>query len=515
MAKGKGDSNPQLHNSLKLIAKTSIIVLFGLILSKIFSYAYRVVIARYYGPQEYGLFSLALTIIALLTAVSSLGLNDGLLRFIALYRGKKEFSSLNFIFKFSWYLSLFAGIVVGIVLWGLSDFISLNFFHNWALSVYLKILSLAIPAANIAAVYMATLRAYEKIGFYSFVQNILSNVSKFILLIVFILFGFGSEGIIWSYLLSIFIVLLTAYLICRYKIPELFINIKTSSLDKKNLKNSILSYSWPILFIGLIGNLLYWVDSLVIGYFKTATDVGFYNAAVPIAALFAIASEVFMQLFFPLITKEHSKNNTSLILETSKQVEKWIFIINLPLLMIILLYPGVIINILFGKEYLVAETALRILAVGGFFLSLSVISTHLLSMIGKSKLMLINTFIFVVLNFLLNGLLVPRFGINGAALATAICILLSGGVFIFLAKKYTGVLPFRRKMFRILLISIISVTTLLIINNYLEINLWTLIFSGALFVAVYTLLIFLTGCLDKNDWMILQSIREKIFSRKN
>ena len=134
--------------------------------------------------------------------------------------------------------------------------------------------------------------------------------------------------------------------------------------------------------------------------------VGIYNAAIPIASLMTIASGLFARLFLPMITKEFSNKNLDIVKELSKQTQKWILIINMPALVLILLFPGAFINLLFGSEYLAAENALRFLAVAYFFVSMSLTSNSIITMAGKSKTTLINILFVTLLNFFLDILVI-------------------------------------------------------------------------------------------------------------
>jgi len=82
------DKNSDLNSSLKLLAKTAFLVFVGLAFSKLFAYAYRIIIARSFGPETYGMFTLALMIIGWFTVLATVGLTQGVSRYIALYRGK-------------------------------------------------------------------------------------------------------------------------------------------------------------------------------------------------------------------------------------------------------------------------------------------------------------------------------------------------------------------------------------------------------------------------------------------
>ena len=83
------DGKTELDKNLTLIAKSSIIVLIGVFLSKIFTYGHRIIMARYFGPETYGILSLALAITTIFATFATFGLKDGLVRFVPFYRGKK------------------------------------------------------------------------------------------------------------------------------------------------------------------------------------------------------------------------------------------------------------------------------------------------------------------------------------------------------------------------------------------------------------------------------------------
>jgi len=505
------DNKQNLDNSLKLMVKSSFFVFIALILSKILAYSYRILVARSFGPEVYGLFTLAVMISGWFIVFSSLGLNQGLLRYISLYRGKKEINKIRFIFKISSKIVLFSTLLSAIILFFLAQFISINLFHNPGLIIFLKLFSIIIPLFAFSNIFLSILRAYEKITWYSFILNILYNSLKLIILLILIFLGIKTNAVIFSYLLGILIMLIVSYLVCKYKISEIFGKDNLPKEIRKNIAKEFFSYSWPVLFFGFFGGILPWIDSFVIGYFKGASDVGFYNAAIPLVFLLGISQELFVPLFFPLITREYAKKNFKLVKELTKQIGKWIFLLNLPLLIMIILFPGALINIFFGSEYLFAANALRILVIGAFFANITVLSVNLISMVGKTKVILINTLITCVFNTILNIFLVPKYGIDGAAFSTTISWIFFGIIFVFQANHYTSIIPLRRKMLRILIISFIPTFLLIFTKQFIRINLISIILLGVFFYLSYFLLIFLTKCLDKNDFIVLKSIWKKIF----
>ncbi len=500
----------EINYSLKLLAKTSFIVLISLLFSKLFMYIYRIIIARYFGPEVYGLFSIGLMILGIFVAVSSLGLAEGLLRFIPIYRGRKEQQKISHLLRFSLIISLISGILAAVILFFSANFISISFFHNSGLILYLKIFSFLIPITLFSNIFLQILRTHEEIKWYSFIQNILQNITKLVFLILFIFIGLKSGAVALSYFLGILSLLVFSYIICRNKFPNLLLKTNLKEAKRTEMVYGLFSYSWPLILLGIIGNIFNWTDSFMLGYFQSARDVGFYNAAIPIVTFLIISQEVFMQLFFPLINREYGKKNFILIRELSKQVAKWIFIVNLPLFFMFMLFPGVIINLLFGNQYLAAENVVRFLAVSTLFYSICSIPSSLLYMIGKSKLIFTNTLILSIVNFILNLILIPPYGVNGAAFATMLSSLILCSLLVIQANKYLSVLPIKRKMLQILLVSLIPVTLLLLAKPLIPITLFALILTGLAFFLVYFALIYFTKCLDENDLLILKSVTNKL-----
>ena len=516
MAENK-DKN--LDKSLRLLVKTSFVVFVGVVLSKILGYTYRIIIARYYGPEVYGLFSLALVISGWFIAISALGLGEGLLRFIPIYRGRKEYKKITYLFKISLIIISITSILSGVLLFLLSDFIAVSFFHDASLAIYLKIFSLIVPISVITSPFLTAIRAHEEIRLYSFIYNIAQNFAKVLILFILVFFGI-SNAVPLSYLAGLTVMLVASYAVCKYKIPHLFIKSNIKHDDKKILKREIMSYSIPILLFGIISIIFYWIDSFSLGYYKGVLEVGLYNAAVPLAVLLGVTPELFMQLFFPMITREYARKNIRLIEQLSKQVAKWILLVNLPIFAIMIVFPGALLNFFFGSAYLGAENALRILSIGALISSVFIVSSQLVSMLGKSKLILINIIIASIVNLLLNSWLVPMqsigfidnsSGLTGAALATLASVILFNALFMAQSYKYLSIIPLKKKMVNLFLIAIVPTALLFYLRTiYASNDIIVLAALFLIFIAVYAFLIWISKSLDENDSFVLKGIWNRL-----
>lgn len=516
----KNNQESSLDKNLKIIAKSSIIMFVGVFLSKIFIYLYRILIARNFGPEGYGIFSLAIIIIAWFTVVSALGINEGLLRYFSYYRGKNKIEYSRHLFKYSVIILTITSIIAGLLLYFSAEYISINFFKNLELILFLKFFSIVIPLTVISYPFLVALKSYNFFKEYSLVFNIIQNILKLILIIVFLYFGLQLNAVILSYLFSIVGFFIFSIYFARKLIPDLFQSVKIDLATRKKLNKDLVFYSLPLLFAGIVNNILFWADSFLIGYFKGVSEVGIYSASMSLAQLLLIAAVVFMDLFLPIINLEYGKKNYKVINQLSKQVAKWIFLINIPVFTLIILFPGTLLNLLFGPEFLAGEMSLRILSIGFLFFSVSIISRQLILMSGKSKTFFVDTLVAVIVNIILNIIFIPmdnilfidnELGINGAAFATSFSIIFLSLLFFIQGKSSTKSLPLKRKMITIFIISIFSIIVMSFFKSIIPINLFTVILLSGLFILIYVIMNLLTKSLDENDWLIINSIKRRIF----
>jgi len=473
----KETEQKELDKHLKLMAKSSVLVFLGAIFSKLFTYLYRTIIARHFGPEIYGLFSLGLMISILVMAIASLGLLDGTVRFVSFYRGKGDKKRIKYLLKITSAFLLATSFISAILMYFFSGWIAINFFNNPGLAIFIKIFGILTPFTIFFYFFLSIIQAYEKITTYTIILDFLENIFKVFFLVFLIFIGLNTNAVIFSYALGLIAVCLIAFFYIKYNISEIFNAPNLEKNDKKDLEKQLFSYSWPLIFSVMITGILAYIDSFIIGSFMKngAYMVGIYNAAIPIASLMTIASGLFARLFLPMITKEFSNKNLDIVKELSKQTQKWILIINMPALVLILLFPGAFINLLFGSEYLAAENALRFLAVAYFFVSMSLTSNSIITMAGKSKTTLINILFVTLLNFVLDIFLIDKYGINGVAFATMICNIILFLLLTFEANYFSSIIPLRRKMLGVIFSVIPPTLALLYVRKFLVSNPWIII----------------------------------------
>lgn len=498
---------------INTLAKGAVIAFIGLFLSKILGYIYRLVIART-GAEDYGLISIALGIISISVLFPIFGLDSGVLRYVAYFKGKRENRNAYNVLRISLLISFVFSWIVSGLLFLLSDDISILIFHNPKLTLVLRLFSLTIPFYALDRIGLAALRSINKVQYEVYSKVLFHNITKIILTLLFVYLGFGLFGLSFAFLISVIGMGLLSFYFLYKKFPRLYQN----SLSLKDFRaipllREIYHYSWPLLFFSYCYVIFSWTDTLMIGHFLNASQAGIYNVALPTAAFLVVVPVALRNLFMPIITASYAKKEYKQIRPVYDSVVRWTFLVNLPVLLFTLLFSKQIITILFGAEYTSGFLCLLILSIGYFSLSLLDVSMSVLNMIKKSILNFYNGIAMIILNVILNALLIPRYGIVGGALATTISLITLGVLCAIEGWYYTKLLPIQVYFVKLIILSTTSVVFIWGVNQIISlVDFVDLLFFAFYFVGFYIALILFTRSLKIEDLDLIKSVFVKLKS---
>jgi len=249
----------------------------------------------------------------------------------------------------------------------------------------------------------------------------------------------------------------------------------------------------------------------MIGYFKTASDVGLYNAALPLAQLFYLFPYALFFLFLPVLSNLYAQNKKEIFKPLYKTLTKWVFLLNMIILSFFILFPKQIINTLFGQEYLSstilagkeilpAPVSLIILSFGLFCGYLMYGSSTFFLVIKRTKLLLFNASLIALINLILNYFLIPPYGIVGAAIATSTSFFAMGLLLMIEIRIILKIWPFKKSYLRISFSALLSLILTYLFSRLIYFNkdIYNLIVLGVLFLVFYFFTI-----------LILTAIQEK------
>jgi O-antigen/teichoic acid export membrane protein len=437
--------NPQIREEhfadLPKIMKGASVNLFGTVIGKALYLLYAVFLARVLGAHDLGIYFLGLGIVFFLGVVGNLGLNSATVRYTALYNARNDLQRLKGITIAAPSLSLLIGAALTMIVFFFADVAAARIFHKPELGNILKILSLSLPFECSMRVLLATTQGLKLMTYTAFTENVLWVGARFGFTLILVLgFDMGVKGTAWAYILSSVVCAGAAFYFATRHIP-LFSKAVSSIFEYKE----IMKFSIPMAFSETVYNLMAQADVLMLGFFATAANIGIYSVALRIVVMAQIVFNIFMPVFNPFISELYDRKKLDRLAALLKAITRWNVIASFPIFMSILCFPALFLGI-FGEGFLEASSCLVILAVARIFTAPSILPNSMLSMAGRPDLQLVNNAGMLVLTIILNFILIPAYGITGAAAATGTCLVVVSAVRIIEVYRLMGIHPFTRDL---------------------------------------------------------------------
>ncbi len=495
-----------LDGYLRKIAKGAGTVFIGTGIGLFFAYLGMMTVARLLGPADFGLISLASTVAIIASTIVLVGIPGGVVRFVALYNGKNDPGRVKGVIVSAMGIVLPLGIIAGILLFLFADLIAVRAFNEPNLTPILKIFSLTVPFYSLFSIFVHAIGGFQEMKYVVYVRDVFQNGVRLILLIILLLLGYGVYGAVFAYTFAI----IATPFVALYYLNKIF-PVFSKKISSISMKRELFSFSWPLMFAGILGLVMGWIDTLMIGYFLTAADVGIYRASLSTAALLMIVPSSLGAIYFPVITEFYSRGERRNLENTNYAVTKWSLMSVLPLVLLMMLFSKQVLYILYGAEFMAGAMVLSILSVGNLIISIFGPTNQLISVIGRTKLIMINTSVGAVLNVILNFLLIPIYGINGAAIATGFSLLVVSALAFIQVHAITGIQPMKLNYVKIFFAAIISAVFVYALTRafFESIPITVLVLMFLLYMGIYFILLLIMRTFEKEDVVIMKAIEAK------
>ena len=498
-----------ISSSLREITKGSAIILVGTAVALGLGFFSNIFLVRILSQEQRGLFSLGRVILEFVKIFTFLGLTAGIPRYIGFYKNDNKIKG---VMTTGMIISLIMSIFLGIILFLFSNSIAM-FFNEPNLSILLKYLSVSLPFASELNIMITIFQGHGRADVRAIFGNILRSIIYITGLgIIFYItkqgtsYGFNSLQITFSILLLSFI--LPSIILLFYTFRKFDFSNPDLSVWKNLLKHSI-----PLSISGILSILMLRTDILFLGYFLPGDKVGLYGGgAVPLARILPIFLSSFGFLYTPIASNLYSNNLNEEMMRVYQVVTKWISSLTLPAFLILILFPKLVIDFIFGADYVPAANSLRILSIGFFIHAILGPNGASLNVLGKSKFIMISNLIAAIGNMMLNLFLIPRIGILGAAIATGSSYIISNTILSLKLYKEENIQPFTANYLKPFVLSIAIALSFYKLIDFIFIKTpnYLLPILFMLFVFIYGLSLLLTKSFDKEDIEILLSIEERL-----
>ena len=406
-------------------------------------------VGRLFGPEAYGLYTIGLTILRLGGMVSILGMNSAVVRYGARYKSENR-DRLGGVLLLSIGVPFLIGAIVGGALFLAAPWLASAVFKEPSLKPIIRLFALGIgPLAGLQVAAAAT-RISKHMQFWVLSEELTQPALALLLTLIVALLGLGILGAIAAIVLSVGAALMVALYYVRRLFPEARVKWASSSRPWREL----LLYSVAISGAQISIVSMYWIDRLVLGSYRPAVEVGIYQAAVQSSVLFAIILGSFNTIFSPLVADLWHRGEQRRLEAVYRISTKWGLYLSLPFFVLIWSAPSLVLSAVFGPDYSSGALALKILAVG----QLINVGTGgvglLLSITGHHKRWVLTAAAMLAVDLALLFVLVPRYGMVGAAVATSATISATYVLGLVQVRRTLGLWPYDRRYIKGLIASL-------------------------------------------------------------
>lgn len=415
---------------LKALLSGSAVVLMFKILGAFSSYVFFYLLAKNLGAEGVGLFSLCITLLSVLVMLSKLGLDSLIVKQIPEYKAKGVVGAEGKLYKKLLGIVLVFSMLLSTTVYFSAELVA-TFFQNTALVSASKIIALAILPSVLLSMNAESLRGLEQMKYFSYLQN--GSIMMLSVLLLLLAYLFNKQGIntpIYVYSIAVCILAFVSLYLLAKKIPK-----QGERISTPNLK-STLKLALPMLVSGAVFMIMNWTDVLMLGYYSDEGQVGIYNLCFKLASIITFAQFAINSYAAPRISSYfHAEKHLELKSLISKIA--WLnLIIALPFFLVLFIYGGQILPI-FGAEFAEGSSVLLFLIIGQLVNALSGPVLYILNMTGKEVVARNIVLAAAVLNLVLNYILIPLYGIEGAAIAATLSMIVWNlGALIYIYKNY-------------------------------------------------------------------------------
>jgi O-antigen/teichoic acid export membrane protein len=406
----------QIDVHFRELLKGSTVTLIIRLLGMVVTYFFTFLVTRNYGAVAMGIFSLSQTVLLIASIIAKLGLDSSSLRFVAEYSSQGKWGNVKEVYIKSLKLIIPTSIFVTCLFFFCAPVLSQYVFKKPYLSSYFKIMSLSLLPFSILFLHSESLRGLKKIVEYAIFRNMSIPFVASLVMCIALFFPKDMSVPVIAHVIGTG-VLGAISLIVWFRHAKILEYKAEKSLRYKN----ILDVSLPLMLSSSMLLIMHWTDTIMLGIFRSETDVGIYNVAIKIANFTAIPLFAINGISAPKFAEFYGKGDMRGLKKVVMQSTKLIFWSSFPILLVFLFFPSFSLG-LFGKEFKTGLYALEFLTIGQFVNAISGSVGIILQMTGKQKAFQNIMLFATVLNITLNVVLIPRYGINGAAFASMIAM---------------------------------------------------------------------------------------------
>ena len=428
------------NSSVNRLAVGASVSLVGVVLGRGLEFFKQVALARLLGLEAFGLYALGWNLLRSIGILLPLGLQNGVLHFGARY-WRQDDGALRSILVRTITMSFLIGCGVTLALFVAAPWLMTDVFNEPEFITPFRIFTLMLPFMGALRVAANATRISQRMQYSVAAEEIAQSTLNILLFALLYLLGWELMGAVVSTVLSY----IAALGLALYFVRRLFRGALRAPSRSAVTPRQMVAFSAPTSLADISGVIISRADRIFLGLYWPSAEVGVYQAAAQIAIIMAAILSAFNMILMPMIADQFHKKDMGQLEELYRVNTKWGIYCIAPLVLVIAFAAEDVMHVTFGAAYVAGATTLLILTIGQFINIATGATGTILIMTGHQTAWFRLSLVVLAANLVLNLTLVPRWGMIGAAIATATTV---GGLFavsLLIVKHSLDLWPYDRR----------------------------------------------------------------------
>jgi O-antigen/teichoic acid export membrane protein len=362
-----------------------------------------ITIARWLGVNDFGTFGIIMAINAILTNIVYNGGVETVSKFTAEYPDRRDS-----IFKASIKIQTLFSLAIFLLYFLSAELIAANL-GNSELRIYIMISSVSILLWGISASFIGILGGMRKFGRQAFVPG-LNAVLKLALILIFVFLGYGLTGAVFGYVISLIPGVFLARYFCLKELAE-----ENGNFSYKK----IINFALPLIAINLLYTLIISLDLLLLQrILMDSEQTGLYASASTMAKSLWILFAAFWTTLLPSISRSIAEKDVELTRRYIRQSLRYLAMLIIPIAFLLSGAAKGIIRMFYTSKFIEAAGPFSVLVFGMVLFTVFTLLNTIITGSGKPNVSLLFGIIGLIFAFVLNKIMIPDYGLMGAAIAS-------------------------------------------------------------------------------------------------
>ena len=437
---------------------------------------------NFMSDTYFGLVGFVLSAAFVMMPLAAFGVYNTLVKFYSQFKTR---TSLNSFLTLMLFLPL--AVIIPISIIGYLGYDTIAGFlatENTEIKHYLWHIVIVAGALAYFEVFYAWVKVHLQTVYGNFMKEVFHRFGTMILLFALYLDFIQVDQFILG-LVVVYILRMLAMMLYAFSV-----HLPVLTFKKINNLTSVLKYSLLIILAGLIATQLLDIDKVMLGKYLHVSNIAYYNVAVFIATVIAVPQRAMHQILLPMSAKYLNDKNIDSLADLYKRSSLNLFIVGGLIFLLIVLNINQLYYII-ADEYRAGLYVAILISISKLYDTLLGSNNAILFNSDYYRIVLVLGIAIVVLMVLLNVILIPKYGLNGAALATFIAVCLYNTAKVYFVYKGFKILPFTQKTLKTAMVLIVMVFVFYFwdfwFHPFLNIALKSIVITSVFTIVVYKL----------------------------